>query len=184
MELPEVGASQQPTQLTEHEQNFLMYKKQLDRLLEDYPRGDQRNKEVVKEIQRLRDKIKKVTKKIKNVDLLDIKQAAKSDKERKQEQRRKQTDDDKMRERERDAERKRRLRGKEKKARSRGSQQVVEDFTAHEMDTTHVKVQVPGEVEPDQDGGLKMKRFEVLVSTMISNCCAGVTLRLQAAHHQ
>ena len=42
----------------------------------------------------------------------------------------------------------------------------------------------PGDVEQDQDGGLKMKRFDVLVSTMISNFCAGVTSRLQAAHHQ
>ena len=42
----------------------------------------------------------------------------------------------------------------------------------------------PGEVEPGQDGGLKMKRFNVLISTFISNYCAGVTSRLQGAHHQ
>ena len=42
----------------------------------------------------------------------------------------------------------------------------------------------PGDVEQDQDGGLKMKRFDALVSTMISNSCAGVTSRLHAAHHQ
>ena len=57
-----------------------------------------------------------------------------------------------------------------------------------EMDTSNsVDVQVKagrGEVEPDQDGGLKMKRFDVLVSTMISDYCAGVMSRLQGAHHQ
>ena len=57
-----------------------------------------------------------------------------------------------------------------------------------EMDTSNlVDVQVKagrGEVEPDQDGGLKMKRFEVLVSTMISNYFAGVISGLHAAQHQ
>ena len=42
----------------------------------------------------------------------------------------------------------------------------------------------PLEVEPDQDGGLKMKRFDVLVSTMISNYFAGVISGLHAAQHQ
>ena len=47
-----------------------------------------------------------------------------------------------------------------------------------------VEVQGPGEVEPDQDGGLKMKRFDVLFSIVISKYCTGVTSRLQAAYHQ
>ena len=50
-----------------------------------------------------------------------------------------------------------------------------------------VEVQVhsgPGEVDPQQEHVFKMKRFDSLVSTMISNYCAGVTSRLQAAHHQ
>ena len=42
----------------------------------------------------------------------------------------------------------------------------------------------PGDVEQDQDGGLKMKRFDVLVSTMISNYFAGVISGLHAAQHQ
>ena len=42
----------------------------------------------------------------------------------------------------------------------------------------------PGEMEEGQDGGLKMKRFDVLMSTMISDYCAGVMSRLQGAHHQ
>ena len=42
----------------------------------------------------------------------------------------------------------------------------------------------PGEVEAGQDGVLKMKRFDVLVSTMISNYFAGVISGLHAAQHQ
>ena len=43
----------------------------------------------------------------------------------------------------------------------------------------------PGEMEPGQNGGLKMKRYDVLISTMISNYSSGVTSKLQeAAHHQ
>ena len=52
-----------------------------------------------------------------------------------------------------------------------------------EMAEVHVHSGL-GEVEQHQYGGLKMKRFDVLMSTMISDYCAGVTSRLQAAHHQ
>ena len=61
-------------------------------------------------------------------------------------------------------------------------------MSIEEMETSNlVEVQLhswPGEVEPQQDGVFKMKRFDVLVFTMISNYCAGVTSRLQGAHHQ
>ena len=52
-----------------------------------------------------------------------------------------------------------------------------------EMAEVHVHSGL-GEVEQHQYGGLKMKRFDVLVSTMISNYFAGVISGLHAAQHQ
>ena len=159
-----------------------MYKKHHAMLLADHPDAKQRSKSVRNEIKRYENKIQKVRRKIKNIDQLVERKAPMSSTERSQKQRSKQTEDEKMRERERDAERKRWLRGKDKKARSQGSQ-VVEDCI--DDDLAEVQVQAgPGDVELGQDGGLKMKRFDVLVPTMISKYCAGVTSRLQAAHHQ
>ena len=97
--------------------------------------------------------------------------------ERTQKKRGKDTNDQIQIEREAAKMRMRKLRGKN-----------VDNITNDNMDmSAPVEVQVhsgPGEVEPGQEGGLKLKRFDVLVSTMISNYCAGVTSRLQAAHHQ